>query len=188
MYRVAPACIVLQYYSKLNRNILLLASGRVRGFQEQRLDRSDERSKGESERTKRKGGNLLIANTRTVHLPRFDWSILAIKNGIDQQVLSSQFLENEIKSEPRSGDRPGFTNFSQQQNFHFMDIIPKQFLIGREVAVCHILVAYGSLQMVIIILPFLSIDTCFPIFISGFVYRFKVQLSCFSRYSIVVVL
>jgi hypothetical protein len=27
--------------------------------------------------------NLLIANTRTVHLPGCDWSILTIKNGID---------------------------------------------------------------------------------------------------------
>ncbi len=86
------------------------------------------------------------------------------------------------------------SNFSQQQNFHFMDTIPKQSLIGREVAVCHILVAYGSLQMVVIIFQFLSNDMCFPISIFSFVYRFKVQLSYFfgitlqQYYKVLVVL
>jgi hypothetical protein len=36
-------------------NVLVSVSGRVRHAQGQRLDRSDQRSKGESERTKRKG-------------------------------------------------------------------------------------------------------------------------------------
>ena len=40
------------------------------------------------------GGKLsisLIAITRTVHLPRFDWSVLAIKNGINYRVLVVSF-------------------------------------------------------------------------------------------------
>jgi hypothetical protein len=48
----------------------MLVSGRVRGSQEQRLDRTVERSKKrESERTKRKGGNP--PQTLSFPTPRF---------------------------------------------------------------------------------------------------------------------
>ena len=77
------------------------------------------------------------------------------------------------------GDYSHSFNYGQQYIFYSMDTIPKHFLIGREVVVCHIFVAYGSLQIVIIILRFLSNDTRFPTSISGVVYRFKFQLFTF---------
>ncbi len=147
---------------------------------------------------------VLQTYTRTLGMPRFNWPILGDNQlcfsliGISiREVSKIMNLGRELDLSLGGGnifvisvidDYSHSSYFGQWQNFHSVDTIPKQLLIGHEVTVCHILVAYESLQMVIIILRFLSHDICFPVFISGHIYRFKVLMLYFSQYNIVVVL
>ncbi len=75
----------------LNSPELLLVSGRVRGSQEQRLDRSDERRKGKGESERTKSVKVLITlEIESMLRDRECYYILALVNKVVRSSVESQ--------------------------------------------------------------------------------------------------